>query len=285
MNKLVLANEGVFPITRNQYGQPLNHIPATGLNISGTIQGEGKLTGVPSLFVRLASCNLRCIWTLPDGSFCRCDTPYASFNAEQDLQLSTNEVFELIKHNIGDLNHVVITGGEPLLQHKALAILTNRLKTELNLHLTVETNGTLFAEDVAQHIDLFSISPKLSNSDPSPQKIEKYGLRPAGPLNYHASKRKNTEVLQEYINFCNSTGKEMQLKFVIGQKDDYIEIKKEFLENLYNWKKDDIMLMPLGATPEELKTTSNMVLEMAIKNGWRFASRMHIDLFGPIPGV
>jgi 7-carboxy-7-deazaguanine synthase len=285
MSKLVLVNEGVFPVTRNQYGQPLNRIPATGFDISGTIQGEGKLAGVPSLFVRLASCNLRCIWALPDGSFCRCDTPYASFNAEQELQLNTNEVFELIRHNIGDLNHVVITGGEPLLQQKALAILTNRLKTELNLHLTIETNGTLFAEEVAQHIDLFSISPKLSNSNPSQQKLEKYGLRQAGPLNYHASKRKNIEVLQKYINFCNSTGKEMQLKFVVGQKNDYIEIKKEFLEHLDNWKKNDIMLMPLGATPGELKTTSNMVLEMAIKNGWRFASRMHIDLFGPKPGV
>lgn len=285
MSKLVLANEGVFPITKDQCGHPLKNIPATGMHVSGTIQGEGKLAGVPSLFVRLASCNLRCMWALPDGSLCRCDTPYASFEAEQDLQLDTIEVFNLVKHNIGDLNHVVLTGGEPMLQHKSLSVLAKRLKEELRLHLSIETNGTIFAEDVARHIDLFSISPKLSNSNPDPEKLAHYGLNPSGPLNYHPQKRKNIEVLQRFVDYCNDTGKEMQLKFVAGQENDYLEIKNEFLAALSHYSPADIMLMPLGATKEELAVTSKMVLEMAIKNGWRYAPRLHIDLFGPKAGV
>lgn len=285
MSKIVLANEGVFPITRDQKGLALNSTPATGMKTAGTIQGEGKLAGVPSLFIRLAGCNLRCMWALPNGSFSRCDTPYASFDAEQDLQLNQDDIFALIKHNIGNLNHVVITGGEPMLQHKHLALLAQRLKAELNLHLSIETNGTIFADDVAQHIDLFSISPKLSNSNPSPQKLTAYALKQNGPLTYHGEKRRNLEVLQKYIDFCNSSGKELQLKFVVGQPNDYVEIKEDFLARLKNWKPADILLMPLGATTEELKTTSDMVAEMAISNGWRYAPRLHIDLFGPKAGV
>jgi len=285
MSKLVLANEGVFPITKDKNGHPLNNLPATGLSMAGTIQGEGKLAGVPSLFIRLAGCNLRCIWTMPDGSFCRCDTPYASFEAEQELQLHVNEVFEIVKHNIGILKHVVITGGEPLLQQKPLTPLVKRLKEELDLHLTIETNGTLFSEDVSRYIDLFSISPKLSNSEPSPRKLEKYDLKISGPLSFHAQKRRNIQVLQRYIDICQDSNKELQLKFVVGQHNDYPEIKEEFLATLKNWDAKDIMLMPLGATPGELKTTSAMVLAMAIKNGWRFVPRIHIDLFGPGAGV
>jgi 7-carboxy-7-deazaguanine synthase len=285
MSKIVLANEGVFPITKDKQGQPLNSAPATGMKTAGTIQGEGKLAGVPSLFIRLAGCNLRCMWALPDSSFCRCDTPYASFEAEQDLQLDQDEIFALVRHNSDNLNHLVLTGGEPMLQHKQLALLAQRLKAELNLHLSIETNGTIFAEDVAQHIDMFSISPKLSNSNPSPQKLTAYGLKQNGPLTYHAEKRRNIEVLQKYIDFCNASGKELQLKFVVGQPDDYKEIKEDFLAHLKDWNPADILLMPLGATPEELKSTSSMVAEMAIKNGWRYAPRLHIDLFGPKSGV
>lgn len=285
MSKLVLANEGVFPITKDKNGSPLNTLPATGMNMPGTIQGEGKLAGVPSLFIRLASCNLRCIWTLPDGTFCRCDTPYASFEPEQELQMHANEVFDLVKHNIGILKHAVITGGEPFLQKKALTPLVKRLKEELGLHLTIETNGTLFSEEVSRYIDLFSISPKLSNSEPSPGKLEKYELKNSGPLSFHAEKRHNIKVLQKYIDICNESNKELQLKFVVGQKTDYQEIKEDFLAELKSWNANDIMLMPLGATPDELTTTSAMVLKMAIKNGWRFAPRMHIELFGPGAGV
>ncbi|MGQ1891124.1 7-carboxy-7-deazaguanine synthase QueE [Thermophagus sp. OGC60D27] len=285
MSKLVLAGEGVFPITKDKFGHPLSKPPATGLSIPGTIQGEGKWAGIPSLFIRLSGCNLRCIWTLPDGSFCRCDTPYASFNTDNQLLAETDDVAALVHQNLGDMRHVVISGGEPFLQHNALEVLCKRLKEKEHLHLSVETNGTLFDEDFAQYIDLFSISPKLSNSNPSGAKMKHYKLRQSGPLIYHAQKRKNIEVLQRFINYCRDTGKDFQLKFVIGQTNDFSEIKNDFLAHLAHWQPEDILLMPLGANAKELITTSKMVVEMAIKNGWRFAPRMHIDLFGAGAGV
>jgi 7-carboxy-7-deazaguanine synthase len=285
MEKLVLAKEGVFPVVYNHKGELIAEAPKTGLIFPGTIQGEGKLAGVPSLFVRLSGCNLRCIWQMEDGNFCRCDTTYASFHPDEIIELNIDEVFNWIKHNLGYLRHVVITGGEPLLQKRALAPLCQKLKEELNVHITIESNGSLFDADVAQWVDLFSISPKLSNSAPTPEKLAAYQLKEAGPYKFHNQKRRNIEALQSYIDLCNNSDKALQFKFVAGKSEDYKEIKADFLEALTEWKADDILLMPLGATQEEIAKSSPLVLGMAIQNGWRFCPRVHIELFGSKSGV
>ncbi|WP_430809306.1 MULTISPECIES: 7-carboxy-7-deazaguanine synthase QueE [unclassified Carboxylicivirga] len=285
MEKLVLAKEGVFPVVKDAQGRKIDEQPKTGLLRPGTIQGEGKLAGVPSLFVRLSGCNLRCIWQMENGSFCRCDTTYASFHSSETLEMEVDSVFDWIKHNTNNLKHIVITGGEPLLQKKALAPLCKRLKEELNLHITLESNGSLFDEKVAQWIDLFSISPKLRNSVPTPEKLAAYELREAGPYQYHDQKRVNTAALQSYIDLTRSSDKDLQLKFVVGKSDDLEAINNDFLSHLSNYKAEDILLMPLGATREEIAQSSPLVLDMAIAKGWRFSPRVHIELFGSKSGV
>lgn len=285
MSQLILSNEGVFPITKDKNGNLLADNPATGLNIPGTIQGEGKLAGTSSLFIRFASCNLRCIWQLPNGKLSRCDTPYASFNTIHNFPTNVRDVVDLVHSNLGPLKHVVITGGEPLIQKVALANLAEILKKETGVHLTLETNGTLFDADVAKNIDLFSISPKLSNSNPNFHKLEAMGLNPTGPLIFHAEKRVNHKALQSFIDVCNETGKDIQLKFVVARLEDESEIEHGFLKQLKNWKTDDILLMPLGANREELAQTTRLVMEMALRKGWRFSPRIHIELFGSKAGV
>lgn len=285
MNQLVLANEGVFPITVDRNGQPLADQPATGLGLSGTIQGEGKLAGTASLFIRFASCNLRCIWQLPNGKLSQCDTPYASFNTIRNIQTNVREVVDLVKQNLGNIRHIVITGGEPLVQKASLASLVELLKKETNAHLTLETNGTLFDAEVAKHIDLFSVSPKLANSNPNFHKLEALGLNPSGPLIFHAEKRVNLKVLQSLIDTANQPGKDIQFKFVVGRPEEDLEINNTFLKQLHGLKPADILLMPLGANREELCQTTKMVMEMAIRHGWRYAPRIHIELFGAKPGV
>ncbi len=284
-SKIVLANEGVFPITKDWEGNPLPHLPATGMHLAGTIQGEGLLMGMPSLFIRLASCNLRCIWNLPDGTISKCDTPYASFDVKEVKRMEVDQVVQLVKYNLGSMKHVVITGGEPFLQNEPLALLSKQLKEELNVHITIETNGTLFHEEVAKNIDLFSISPKLINSTPNEAKLNSLGLKMNGPMKSHGEKRYNLKTLQEFINFSKANKKSLQLKFVVGQQGDEEEIVQKYLNPLKNLQPQDIMLMPLGANNDELKKTTPMVLEMAIRNGWRYTSRIHIDLFGSKPGV
>jgi 7-carboxy-7-deazaguanine synthase len=285
MNQIILSNEGVFPITRDKEGQLLPNLPATGLNISGTIQGEGKLAGTSALFIRFASCNLRCIWELPNGKFSRCDTPYASFHSNNNISTNVREVVDLVRANLGILKHVVITGGEPLIQKAELANLAALLKEETGVHITLETNGTLFDPDVAKNIDLFSISPKLTNSNPNFNKLKALGLEPSGPLIFHAEKRTNLNALQSYLDVCKETGKSLQFKFVVAKSEEATEIEEVFLSNLTGWQSDDIILMPLGANREELLQTSKLVMEMAIRKGWRYTPRIHIELFGSKAGV
>ena len=114
-----------------------------------SLQGEGILAGTPSFFIRTSGCNLRCQW---------CDTPYTSWLPE-GRRTKTDELVALAVAS--GTRHVVVTGGEPLLQ-RSIADLTCRLGAA-GLHLTVETAGTV---DPDFHCDLLSVSPKTSNSDP-----------------------------------------------------------------------------------------------------------------------
>lgn len=285
MSKIVLAKDSVFPVVSDRNGNKLETSPQTGFSFPGTIQGEGKLAGTTALFIRLAGCNLRCIWKLMNNGYSKCDTPYASFNTDEVVELDVNDVVEIVKQNIGPIKYIVISGGEPLLQKDALAKLCQKLKLELNVHLTLETNGTLFSEDVAKWIDLFSISPKLKNAEPTSEKLKHFEIAPADKYNYNIAHRRKLGVLQKYIDLHNQRDQDLQFKFVVGRQEDEHEIKQDYLEKLKNWKTEDIMLMPLGASMKQLDQTQHMVLQMAIINGWRFSPRMHIELFGTKIGV
>src|SRR4051812_11842991 len=114
-----------------------------------SIQGEGKLVGVPSVFVRASGCNLRCVW---------CDTPYASWAPEGE-DLPVEQIVQRIESYRA--RHVVMTGGEPMIMPEIVR-LSQALK-ERGHHVTVETAATVY-KPVA--LDLASLSPKLSNSTP-----------------------------------------------------------------------------------------------------------------------
>src|SRR5437868_469678 len=96
-----------------------------------SLQGEGSLVGVPSVFVRTSGCNLRCGW---------CDTPYTSWKPEGD-ELSLDEIMQRVGSFAA--RHVVVTGGEPMIAPE-IAALTERLRGN-GLHITIETAGTVFA--------------------------------------------------------------------------------------------------------------------------------------------
>ncbi len=183
------------------------------------------------------------------------------------------------------MNHIVITGGEPFIQKIPLAILLEKIKNELGLHITIETNGTIFDEYVSKNVDLFSISPKLKNSNPTEEKLNVLNIKSSGPINSHKDKRYNIISLQQFIDFSNSNNKDFQLKFVVGREEDEQEIIEDYVNVLKNIKPYNIMLMPLGANKDELDKTIPLTLAMAIRNGWRYTSRIHIDIFGSKKGV
>lgn len=111
--------------------------------IFASIQGEGPLNGVPSVFVRLSGCNLRCQW---------CDTKHAW---ENSTNISPEKIAEVIKKY--GLSYGVITGGEPLLQSESIPKIIGLLP---NMHWTIETNGTLPPVD---GVSLYCVSPKLQH--------------------------------------------------------------------------------------------------------------------------
>lgn len=285
MGKITLVKNGVFPIVKDKNGNLIENLPDTGLPIAGTIQGEGKTAGVPCLFIRTSGCNLRCAWEMEDGTVSICDTPYSSHNAVEFDEWEVSDVLETVKQNIGNMEHVVISGGEPTRQHEALAELTGGL-IEMGLYVTIETNGTLFDENWADNVDLFSISPKLQDSIPTVEKMKKLGMEIESDRAIKQTLlRKNIQVLQRMIDHANDIGSEFQLKFVITRPENVEEIKNDFLEHLTGWAPSDIYLMPVGANPEELLKSSRMTAKIAIENGWNYTPRLQVDLFGNKPGV
>jgi len=283
---IFLAPEAVFPITKDENGELLPNQPATGFPIAGTIQGEGKMVGIPVLFVRTAGCNLRCMWCLPNGEVSLCDTPFASFDTRGEKRVPVETVKNIILNNLGKMNHLVISGGEPFIQAESLSALITELKQERNIHISFETNGTLFNEELVSNIDFFSISPKLRNSVPTKEKLDKTGVMIPFEPEQAEKTRRNLSVIQAIIDHCSQTpGKDFQLKFVVQNHDELKEIEDDFLAQLTGWNPDDIVLMPLGSTPEELVQTRMVTLEAAIERGWRFSPRLQINYFGGVAGV
>lgn len=262
MSILRLSREGIFPITKDKDGRPVH--TATGLPSPGTIQGEGKLCGVPSLFVRLQGCNLRCRWTLPDGTVSPCDTAHTW--AEGGNPMSVEDVVRTIEANIGSMRHIVITGGEPLMQPEALASLLTSLRAR-GLHSTVETNGMADSPPPVLP-DLFSISPKLSASGISPSQRE-------------ASTRGALLLTQAAL----AEGRDVQLKFVVSRPSDADEIRSDYSTLLALIDPSDVIVMPLGASASLLERSAKVAVNIALQNGWRFGPRLHIDLFGNKEGT
>jgi len=300
--KINLVRNGIFPITRLVSGEAAAIPPATGYNFPGTLQGEGKLVGIPVLFIRTSGCNLRCTWTGPDGEISICDTPYASHYTDEIEAWETKDIVATVRANLGQIRHVVISGGEPTIQPKPLTELAKLLKKELNVHITLETNGVLFVPQLVTHVDLFSISPKLKSSEPDTEKNKNLDV-PVDEnfMRDHRKFRCNTETLQKYINSCMNFGsyygeqpgtgaerksnKDFQLKFVITRKEDLEEIKQDFLEHLSFVNSDDVVLMPVGGTPELLKKSTDLTARLAIQNGYRFTPRLQINLYGDTAGT
>ena len=219
-----------------------------------SIQGEGTLVGVPSVFVRTSGCNLRCTW---------CDTPYTSWTPEGS-EMSVDEIAACVAEH--PAKHAVVTGGEPMIA-PGIVELTQALR-RAGLHITIETAGTVY-QPVA--CDLMSISPKLANSTPR----EREGGRWAAQ---HERLRYQPEVLKRLMSEY-----EYQLKFVVSAPEDLAEIARIIQETAA--ARSRVVLMAEGTTSDVIRERSQWLAEICKDQGFRFSPRLHIDLWGNRRGV
>ncbi len=227
-----------------------------------SLQGEGRLAGVPSTFVRTSGCNLRC-WF--------CDSYHTSWEPSGDW-ISVDEILAKVEGHGAD--HVVLTGGEPLL-HDASRVLLERLD-EAGYHTTVETNGTILPD---APVDLASVSPKLQSSTPTAEKD------PTGEGEWEARHEDRRIDLDSLSLICERY--DYQLKFVVTDREDMNEITDLLsrLRERVTVRDEDVLLMPEGATRERLDETRGKVAELAMEYGFRYTPRLHVDLWNDAPGT
>ena len=235
----------VLRISRRANGEP---------EIFHSLQGEGPAMGTPSVFVRLALCNLACTW---------CDTKYTWDWSNYDYK---NEVMELSCEQVADFvlryecRHVVLTGGEPLLQQVGLASLVRSLKAR-EFSFEVETNGTIAPiPQLVRYIDEWNVSPKLANS--------------GNPLQH----REVAQVVGSFARLPNA-----YFKFVVAERADLGEIAE--LVSKYGIPRERVLLMPEGRTAATLQRREPWLSRVWIEQGFRYTPRLHILLWGDRRGT
>ena len=233
-----------------------------------SLQGEGVLTGIPSVFFRTSFCNLRCHF---------CDSGYTSWNPE-DKDITLDEALKQITSY--NCKHVVITGGEPFMWKRELPDLVNRLRNR-NHHVTIETNATIYYPTRA---NLISMSPKLSGSTPSVERDVKWNAR-------HERMRINDKAIRSFLDqkkneelhWTYRDEYDYQVKFVVTTDEDLEEIKE--FEEKFKVPREKILLMPEGTTKEDIERKQLPLAEYCIENNYRFCDRMHVRFWGDKRGV
>jgi len=222
-----------------------------------SIQGEGELTGIPSVFVRTSGCNLRCNW---------CDTMYASWHPEGSEMTVDQIVAEVLKH---PASHCVLTGGEPMVG-KGIRELASALRS-VGKHITIETAATILPDGIA--CDLASLSPKLSNSNPDHRLPETWRRK-------HDQLRWQPGIIRDWI-----THFPFQLKFVVSAASDLDEINLLLHEVGVKIPAAKILLMPEGISVAAIRGRDETLVEICKRHGYRYCNRLHVEIFGHTRGT
>ena len=220
-----------------------------------SIQGEGELTGIPSVFVRASGCNLRCTW---------CDTKYASWEPE-GVEMSIDSIVEKVSEYPAD--HCVLTGGEPMVA-KGIHELAARLRAS-GKHITIETAATIAPGGIA--CDLASLSPKLSNSTPDIASANGWRER-------HERARLQPRIIDSWMD-----GYAFQLKFVVASEKDLAEIDALLSMLARAVPRFKILLMPEGTDVTTIRGRN--LADVCLRRGYRYCNRLHIELYGNARGT
>ena len=267
-----------------------------------SIQGEGRYMGVPSVFLRTFGCNFKCAgFGMPRGEVSHEATDIAathsmieSFQKYEDLPLVstgcdsyaswmpefkdlspmltseaiTDRIMEILPFNEWKDEHLVITGGEPLLGwQRAYPDLLNNPKMKTLKEITFETNGTQrltpefkgylakWNSEVGKELT-FSVSAKLPCSG---EKWEEAIL---------------PEVVCEYEEVGTA-----YLKFVIATEQDFADAECAIGAYRKAGFTGHVYLMPVGGVESVYALNNRKVADLAMKNGLRYSDRLQVPLF------
>lgn len=267
------------------------------IEVFNSIEGESLTAGEPTIFVRLSGCNLRCMFK---NSIC--DTAYSSFKSEKGKYTYQDIAKMMDKYPLTP--SVSITGGEPFMYPEFVAEIIDLCDGMYDKYIIVETNGTIPVDKgILSRIDLLNISPKLSSSDPTQEKCNELGLKMTDAMKTHCLKRFNQEALWKMISYA----KDFRLKYVIGDEKDFEEVLRQ-IDSLIEYdcckrkgnkrtplygdneeilwkdmsfiKPWNIVLMPAGATNEQLNQNRKMVAEYCAEHGFNYSDRLQIVIWG-----
>lgn len=265
-----------------------------------SIQGEGRYMGVPSVFLRTFGCNFKCAgFGMPRGQLSEeanlvdsgkytsykqlplvstgCDS-YASWDPRfKDLSplLTSNaiadRIMEILPHGKWKDEHLVITGGEPLLGwQRAYPDLLNHPRMRKLKEITFETNGTQeLSEDFAEYLMewqmpgvnfsreiTFSVSAKLP-----------------------ASGESWSEAILPDIVYKYQTIGHTYLKFVVATEEDVADALKALKTYRDAGFRGSVYLMPVGGVESVYTLNNRRVAELAMKHGLRYSDRLQVPLF------
>ena len=270
-----------------------------------SIQGEGRYMGVPSVFLRTFGCNFKCAgFGMPRGETSHeatdiaathtmitpftkyedlplvstgCDS-YASWMPEfKDLSpMLTSEaiaerIMEILPFNQWQTEHLVITGGEPLLGwQRAYPDLLNHPSMLKLKEITFETNGTQkLTPEFKKYLQEWSQNPPFASREVTFSVSAK--LSCSGEARHEAIK---PDVVCEYQEAGNT-----YLKFVIATEED----AEEALETLDIYRAEGFTghcyLMPVGGVESVYTLNNRRVAEFAMKMGLRYSDRLQVPLF------
>jgi len=249
----------------------LARLPSGKPEIFHTIQGEGRNAGRPSVFVRASLCNLTCRWCDTDytwnweGTSYRHDRDgepgYEKYRKEEQIvDLKAEAIAEVVASC--DCRHLVLTGGEPLIQHRDWLELIDALKArDSGFTFEVETNGTIPpSTGFAAAIDQFNVSPKLANSG------------------VDLADRRKPEALRFFAALENA-----DFKFVVDAEDDLAEVIALIEE--FDIAPDRVFLMPQGTSAKALADKAEWLSRICLEKGFRYSDRLQVRLWGDRRGV
>ena len=272
-----------------------------------SIQGEGRFMGVPSVFLRTFGCNFTCdgfgmakseksdernVISIKADSFKNyndlplvhtgCDS-YASWDPRfkhlspvLDVEAIVEAIVDTLPHKEWKDEHLVITGGEPLLgwQKQYPELLSNEKMIALK-ELTFETNGT---QPLSSEFKQYLLNWTLNNKGRTSKRgVDALTFSVSPKLSVSGEKWEDAicpEIVAGY-EWCGYT----YLKFVIGSQEDAEEAEEAVNAYRKAGFSGPVYLMPLGGTERLYSLNNRSVAEYAMRKGWRYSDRLQIPLF------